>query len=100
MIQDQRFNIFASYCTKDSDKIRPILDYLSQIQGVKIFFAEEDLQPGDIISDRIIENIITADIFLAFYSESALMSSYVQQEIGAARSHKKIIIPLLLYITS
>ena len=90
------FNIFASYSTRDIGKVQPVLDYLSQIQGIMIFFADVDLQPGDIISDRIIQNIIAADIFLAFYSSSSIQSTYVQQEIGAARSHKKIIIPLLL----
>jgi len=96
MIQNQNFNLFTSYSTKDIEKVKPVLNYLSQIQGVKIFFADADLQPGDIISDRIIQNIIAADIFLAFFSSASVQSSYVQQEIGAARSHKKIIIPLLL----
>jgi hypothetical protein len=90
------FNIFASYSTIDIEKIKPILNYLSQIRGVKIFFAEADLQPGDIISNRIIRNIVAADIFLAFYSAASAQSSYVQQEIGAARAHNKIIVPLLL----
>ncbi len=90
------FRIFASSSTRDIEKVRPVLDYLRQIQGVRIFFADADLQPGDSIGDRIIQNITTADIFLAFYSSSAIQSAYVQQEIGAARSHKKIIIPLLL----
>jgi len=96
MIQNQTFNIFASYSTKDIERIEPVLNYLSQIQGVGIFFADADLQPGDVISDRIIQNIIAADIFLAFYSTASVQSSYVQQEIGAARAHNKIIIPLLL----
>jgi hypothetical protein len=96
VVQNQNFNIFASYSTKDIEKINPLLNYLAQIQGVKIFFAKADLQPGDIISDRIIQNIIAADIFLAFFSSASVQSSYVQQEIGAARSHDKIIIPLLL----
>ncbi|GAB6285338.1 MAG: hypothetical protein STSR0009_15390 [Methanoregula sp.] len=95
-IQNQNFNIFASYSTKDREKIKPVLNYLFQIQGVKIFFADADLQPGDVISNRIIQNIVAADIFLAFYSTASIQSSYVQQEIGAARSHSKIIIPLLL----
>jgi hypothetical protein len=90
------FNIFASYSTKDIEKVKPVLNYLSQINGVKIFFADADLQPGDIISNRIIQNIIASDIFLAFFSSAAVQSSYVQQEIGSARSHNKIIIPLLL----
>jgi len=90
------FNIFASYSTKDIDKIKPILNNLLQIQGVQIFFADEDLKPGDIISQRITHSIIASDIFLAFYSESAQQSTYVQQEIGVALGHNKILIPLLL----
>jgi hypothetical protein len=90
------FNIFASYSTKDIDKIKPVLNNLFQIQGVQIFFADADLKPGDIISQRITQSIIASDIFLVFYSESAQQSSYVQQEIGVALGQNKIIIPLLL----
>jgi hypothetical protein len=90
------FSLFASYSTKDIEKVKPVLNYLSQISGVGIFFADAELQPGDIISDRIIQNIQSADIFLTFYSKESIQSTYVQQEIGAARSHNKIIIPILL----
>jgi len=90
------FNIFANYSTKDIDKIKSILNNLIQIQGVQIFFADEDLKPGDIISQRITQSIVASDIFLVFYSESAQQSSYVQQEIGVALGYNKIIIPLLL----
>jgi hypothetical protein len=90
------FRLFASYSTKDIKRIQPVLDYLRQIQGVGIFFADIDIQPGDIISNTILQNINTADVFLAFYSKASIQSSYVQQEIGAALSHNKIIIPLLL----
>jgi len=96
MIQNQNFNLFASYSTKDIEKIKPVLNNLIQIQGVQIFFADKDLKPGDIISQQITQNIITSDIFLVFYSEFAQQSSYVQQEIGVALGQNKIIIPLLL----
>ena len=95
-IQNQNFKIFASYSTKDIEKIKPILNNLLQIQGVKIFFADADLKPGDIISQRITQNIIASDIFLVFYSISTQQSPYVQQEIGVALGQNKIIIPLLL----
>lgn len=91
-----KFNIFASYSTKDIDLIKPVLNNLSQIQGVKIFFADMDLKPGDIISQKITQNIVGSDIFLVFYSTSAQQSSYVQQEIGVALGQNKIIIPILL----
>lgn len=90
------FTVFASYSSKDIETIKPILNQISNIQGVKTFFAESDLQPGEMIDRSITQNILNSDIFLLFYSESAKQSTYVQQEIGVALGHNKIIIPLLL----
>ena len=90
------FNIFISYSTEDSDKIKPILELLSSIQDTKIFFAEKTINPGDDIIQIIINNIKNSDVFIVFYSESAIKSNYVQQEIGVAKSNGKIIIPVLL----
>ncbi len=90
------FNIFISYNSENSDKIKPVLDLLSAIQDTKIFFAEKTINPGDNISQTIINNIKNSDVFIVFYSESAIKSNYVQQEIGVAKSNDKIIIPILL----
>ena len=90
------FNIFISYSTNDSDKIQPLVNQISTIQGVKIFFAERSIMPGSLVNQTIIKNIINSDVFLVFFSESALKSNYVQQELGAAKSHNKYIIPILL----
>lgn len=90
------FTVFASYSSKDIETIKPILNQISNIQGVKTFFAEQDLQPGEMIDRSITQNILNSDIFLLFYSESAKQSTYVQQEIGVTLGHNQIIIPLLL----
>ncbi len=90
------FNIFVSYSTNDSDKIQSLVNQISTMQGVKIFFAEKTINPGDNISQTIINNIKNSDVFIVFYSESAIKSNYVQQEIGAAKSNNKYIIPILL----
>ena len=90
------FNIFISYSTNDSDKIQPLVNQISTIQGVEIFFAERSIMPGSLINQTIIKTIKDSDIFLVFFSESARKSNYVQQEIGAAKSHNKYIIPILL----
>ena len=88
--------IFISYSTNDIEKIKPILDNLSTIQDTKIFFADKTIDPGDNINQVIIDNIKKCDIFIVFYSESAVKSNYVQQEIGVSKSNNKIIIPILL----
>jgi hypothetical protein len=90
------FNIFISYSTNDSDKIQPLINQISTIQGIKIFFAEKSIMPGSLVNKTIVKQIVDSDVFLVFFSESALKSNYVQQEIGAAKSHNKYIIPILL----
>ncbi|MFZ3170176.1 MAG: toll/interleukin-1 receptor domain-containing protein [Candidatus Methanoperedens sp.] len=88
--------IFISYSTKDLDKIKRVLNQLQAIKDIRIFFADETISPGDLVSQTIINNIKNSDVFILFYSESAMKSNYVQQEIGVARSNNKIIIPILL----
>jgi hypothetical protein len=96
MAESAILNIFVSYSSEDSDKIRPILNQLSTIKAIKIFFAEKTIDPGEKISQTIIQNIKNSDIFIVFYSTSAVKSNYVQQEIGVAKSSNKIIIPIIL----
>ena len=90
------FNIFVSYSSNDKFEIEPVLDQLSSIKETEIFFADWSINPGDEISQKILYNIENSDIFIVFYSKSAIGSNYVQQEIGAAKSKDKIVIPILL----
>jgi hypothetical protein len=41
--------IFISYSTKDLDKIKSVLNQLSAIKDIRIFFADETISPGDIV---------------------------------------------------
>jgi hypothetical protein len=90
------FNIFVSYSSNDKTKIEPVLDQLSTIKETVIFFADWTINPDDEISQTILYNIQNSDVFIVFYSKSAIDSNYVQQEIGAAKSNDKIVIPILL----
>lgn len=90
------FKIFVSYCTKDIEEIRPILNQLVTIKDIEIFFADKTLNPGDHISQTIVNYITNCDVFLVFYSKSAHESTYVQHEIGVAKANNKIIVPILL----
>ena len=90
------YNIFVSYSSDDKSKIEPILDQLSTIKETDIFFADWTINPGDEISQKILYNIQNSDVFIVFYSKFAINSNYVQQEIGAAKSNDKLVIPILL----
>jgi hypothetical protein len=89
-------NVFISYADKDKQRVIPVLDPLRNIQDVKMFFAEESISPGAEISKTIADAIRRCDLFLLFYSISAMQSNYVQQEIGLAKANNKLIIPILL----
>jgi len=89
-------NVFISYSVDDRERIDPVYNGLKRISGVRIFYADSSIVPGDIINSKIIEAIKQSDIFLVFYSQSSIKSVYVQQEIGAALAYKKNIIPILL----
>lgn len=90
------FKIFVSYCTKDIEEIKPILQQIQTIKDTDLFFADQTLNPGDHISQRIISYITNCDVFILFYSKSACDSTYVQHEIGVAKANDKLIIPILL----
>ncbi|WMW25163.1 toll/interleukin-1 receptor domain-containing protein [Methanolobus sediminis] len=90
------FKIFVSYCTKDIEEIKPILNQIQTIKDTEFFFADQTLNPGDHISQRIINYISNCDVFILFYSKSAYASTYVQHEIGVAKANDKLIIPILL----
>ncbi|ABE51464.1 toll/interleukin-1 receptor domain-containing protein [Methanococcoides burtonii] len=90
------FKIFVSYSTKDVEEIKPILQQIQTIKDTEFFFADETLNPGDHISQRIINYITNCDVFIFFYSKFAYDSTYVQHEIGVAKANDKLIIPILL----
>lgn len=90
------FKIFVSYCTKDIEEIKPILQQIRTIKDTDLFFADQTLNPGDHISQRIIDYISNCDVFILFYSKAAYDSTYVQHEIGVAKANDKLIIPILL----
>lgn len=91
-----KFKVFVSYCSKDLPKINPILDVIKIQNNSDVFCAEHSLIPGDNFDKKIMLNLEDSDLFLIFISKNANNSCYVQQEIGAAKSKNKEIIPILL----
>jgi hypothetical protein len=89
------YNIFISYSTKDLEEAKKIKDLISQIPDARSFLAETNLLVGS-LSQSIITAIQECDLFVVLHSRNSQDSSYVQQEIGAARMSNKLIIPILL----
>jgi hypothetical protein len=64
--------------------------------NIDVFFADESVVEGERLSDKIHKAIRGCDKFVLMWSERAKQSGWVQQEIGAALSQGKTILPIVL----
>lgn len=62
--------------------------------GFKVFLAHEDIHGAKEFENVILENIKKCDVFCILLTADVRSSEWCDQEIGAAVSHKKIILPL------
>ncbi|MDQ3974524.1 MAG: toll/interleukin-1 receptor domain-containing protein [Actinomycetota bacterium] len=86
--------IFISHSRRD---VAPV-DYVRRLveaQGLMVYLAEHDPQPGKHLPDKIRANIWAADAVLVLLTEASIDSRYVHQEIGAAQAVRKLIVPLV-----
>lgn len=79
--------VFLSYSHADSIIARRIADKLRGA-GLRIWFAEWDLQQGDSIVSRINEAVFTSDFLLVLLSPNSINSQWVQNELYAALSRE------------
>ena len=61
-----------------------------QVQGVRCWFAPEDIKIGDKIRTRIDDAIHLQDKVLLILSEQALKSSWIETEVEAALEKEKL----------
>ena len=90
------FSVFISYSTKDLSRARQIKRLLGGT-GSKVFLAEYSLPPGSELGQAILGAIKECDLFLLLWSSNAKSSEWVPQEVGAARAHKRPVIPVMLH---
>lgn len=96
----QYHSCFISYSSKDDPLARRLYADLQE-QGVRCWFAPEDLKIGDKWRARIDEAIHLQDKLLLLLSENALTSSWVEDEVEAAlekerRQHREVLFPIRL----
>ena len=77
------YTCFISYSNKDEAFARRLYADL-QSNGVRCWFAPEDMKIGDNIHARIDESIHMYDKLLLVLSEHALASTWVEREVAAA----------------
>ncbi|MFL6335603.1 MAG: toll/interleukin-1 receptor domain-containing protein [Pyrinomonadaceae bacterium] len=82
---------FISYCSKDRDKVLPI--YLGKRTewrkaGITDFFDRKDIAAGAAWRAEIQKNLDKCDLFVLFWSTSAMCSEEVGKEIAYALARK------------
>lgn len=88
------YTVFVSHSGEDFDLVRAIQEAALPL-GIAIYTYEQDLQPGDNLPEKLLERIGASDAVLVLLTQSGATSPAVQQEIGAAKHAKKLVIPLV-----
>jgi hypothetical protein len=95
------YSCFISYSSKDDDFARRLHADLQQ-NGVRCWFAPEDLKIGDKFRTRIDESIRLYDKLIVILTENSIRSSWVEEEVEAAlekerrQSGKLVLFPICL----
>lgn len=91
----QFYSCFISYSSKDEDFAKRLHSDL-QSEGVRCWFAPEDLKIGDRFRVRIDESIRLYDKLLLVLSENSVESRWVEDEVEAAlekeREQNKVVL--------
>lgn len=88
------YKVFVSHSVKDRNLVLNIRNQLKRA-GVNVYLAEEHPQPGMNLPQKIINNIKSADCIVVVLTDAGVRSQFVNQEVGAARSINKPIIPMV-----
>lgn len=94
------YTCFISYSSKDSDFAERLYADL-QRNGIRCWFAPEDLKIGDKIRSRIDESIRLHDKLLVILSQHSIISSWVEKEVETtfareAKENKLVLFPIRL----
>ncbi|MFN0105890.1 MAG: toll/interleukin-1 receptor domain-containing protein [Bryobacteraceae bacterium] len=78
------FDVFLSHSTGDKSVVRAVAERLRQ-DGLKVWFDEWELKPGDSIPARIEEGLESSRVLVLCMSANAFGSDWAQLEAGTFR---------------
>ena len=81
MTEQFQFDVFLSHSTKDKAVVRPLAEQLRK-DGVKVWFDEWVLKPGDSIPAKIEEGLERSRVLVLCMSANAFGSDWAQLESG------------------
>ena len=77
------FDVFLSHSSKDKPIVRPIAERLRN-DGLRVWFDEWEIKPGESITGGIEKGLQECDVFLLMWSAAAKASKWVDTELRAA----------------
>ncbi|MEZ5387332.1 MAG: toll/interleukin-1 receptor domain-containing protein [Prosthecobacter sp.] len=100
MPDDFQFDVFLSHSSEDKTIVRDIAERLTK-DGVKVWFDEWVLKPGDSIPAKIEEGLERSRVLVLCMSANAFGSDWAQLESGTFRfrdplNKKRRLLPLRL----
>jgi hypothetical protein len=84
MADDFRYDVFLSHSSKDKAIVRPLAERL-RADGLRVWFDEWDLKPGDNIPSKIEEGLEHSRVLVLCMSAHAFGSDWAQLESGTFR---------------
>lgn len=86
--------IFISHADEDKKIAREIADEMEKHEGINVFVAHEDLEPGTNWKDDLTKKIFDCDVFLILLTEKFHPAEWTEQEVGIAHAFDRRIIPV------
>ena len=84
MEEQFEYDVFLSHSAKDKAVVRPLAERLRQ-DGLKVWFDERVLKPGDSIPAKIEEGLEHSRVLVICMSANAFGSDWAQLEAGTFR---------------
>jgi small GTP-binding protein len=78
------YDVFLSHSTKDKDIVRPLAERL-KADGVRVWFDEWEIRPGDSIPAKIEDGLERSRVLALCMSANAFGSDWAQLEAGTFR---------------
>ncbi len=80
------YDVFVSHSAKDKAAVRPLAERL-HADGLKVWFDEWQIKPGDSIPAKIEEGLERSRVLVLCMSANAFGSDWAQLEAGTFRFH-------------
>lgn len=86
--------VFISHADEDKTTAKEIAVEMRKRQGVNVFVAHDDLDPGANWKSDLTQKIYECDAFVVLLTKDFHSAEWTEQEVGIAHTFKKRMIPI------